>query len=56
MELIVDALKVKGIKFEHYDDAYLKTDKKGIFRGDGHMIAWFKDPDGNILSVLETTR
>jgi catechol 2,3-dioxygenase-like lactoylglutathione lyase family enzyme len=56
VELIVDALKVKGIKFEHYNDEYIKTDKKGIFRGDGHMIAWFKDPDGNILSVLETNK
>ena len=53
VENIVDALIVKGVQFEHYDQEDLKTDKKGIFRGDGHMIAWFKDPDGNILSVLE---
>ncbi|MFA4868845.1 MAG: VOC family protein [Pedobacter sp.] len=54
VELIVEALSVKGIQFEHYDYEDLKTDNKGIFRGDGHIIAWFKDPDGNILSVLET--
>lgn len=53
VENIVDALIVKGVRFEHYDYEDLKTDDKGIFRGDGHMIAWFKDPDGNILSVLE---
>lgn len=54
VELTVNALIVKGIQFECYDNEDLKTDKKGIFRGEGHVIAWFKDPDGNILSVLET--
>lgn len=54
VELTVEALIVKGIQLEQYDYEDLKTDTKGIFRGDGHMIAWFKDPDGNILSVLET--
>jgi catechol 2,3-dioxygenase-like lactoylglutathione lyase family enzyme len=53
VEHTVDALVVKGVELEHYDHEDLKTDKKGIFRGDGHTIAWFKDPDGNILSVLE---
>ncbi|MEQ7802035.1 VOC family protein [Pedobacter sp. ASV1-7] len=56
VEFTIDALIVKGVQFEHYDSEYLKTDDKGIFRGDGHMIAWFKDPDGNILSVLETNK
>jgi hypothetical protein len=46
------------VKFEHYDSEYLKTDEKGIARGDGKntgpQIAWFKDPAGNILSVLQT--
>ncbi|WP_316803129.1 VOC family protein [Pedobacter nototheniae] len=50
----VDGLIKKGITFEQYDEAYLKTDEKGIFKGDkGPHIAWFKDPSGNILSVLE---
>ena len=51
----VDALIVKGIVFEQYDSEYMKTDEKGIARGDGRgpNIAWFKDPAGNILSVIE---
>ena len=43
----------KGVRFEIYDTEYLKTDAKGIARGDGPAIAWFTDPAGNILSVLE---
>lgn len=42
-----------GIQFEHYNMPGLKTDEKGIFRGPGPKIAWFKDPAGNVLSVLE---
>jgi catechol 2,3-dioxygenase-like lactoylglutathione lyase family enzyme len=49
----VDELTKRGVRFEIYDDGGLKTDDKGIFRGDGPVIAWFKDPAGNILSVLE---
>jgi predicted enzyme related to lactoylglutathione lyase len=45
----VDGLVARGIRFEKYD----WTDEKGIFRGHGPAIAWFKDPAGNILSVLE---
>ncbi|MEO8392631.1 MAG: VOC family protein [Chloroflexota bacterium] len=50
----VDALTRNGVKFEIYDMPDLKTDAKGIARGEGGPpIAWFKDPAGNILSVLE---
>jgi len=50
----VDALIDKGITFEQYDEAYLKTDEKGISKDNGGpSIAWFKDPAGNILSVIE---
>src|SRR5436190_20461178 len=51
----VDELTKPGVKFEHYSTEDLKTDDKGIMRGDGQgpNIAWFKDPAGNILSVLE---
>lgn len=49
----VDELTRKGVKFEHYDMPDLKTDEKGIARGEGPTIAWFTDPAGNILSVLE---
>jgi catechol 2,3-dioxygenase-like lactoylglutathione lyase family enzyme len=50
----VDKLTGKGIKLEHYGDF---TDERGIARGraknEGPDIAWFKDPAGNILSVLQ---
>lgn len=49
----MDELTKRGIKFEIYNDEYIKTDGKGIFHGGGPKIAWFKDPAGNILSVLE---
>src|ERR1700761_1616465 len=48
----VDELTAKGIKFEHYDMGDLKTDAKGIARFPGITQAWFKDPAGNILSVV----
>jgi len=54
VEDTVDALVLKGVQFEHYNYKDFKTDEKGIFRGDGPLIAWFKDPAGNILSILET--
>jgi catechol 2,3-dioxygenase-like lactoylglutathione lyase family enzyme len=47
----VDDLTHKGIKFEHYQGD-LKTDERGIHRWEnGPVMAWFKDPDGNIVSV-----
>jgi catechol 2,3-dioxygenase-like lactoylglutathione lyase family enzyme len=49
----VDELTKNGVRFERYEGE-LKTDAKGIFRGGGPLIAWFKDPAGNILSVLES--
>ena len=45
-----------GVRLEHYDEPDLKTDDKGIARGPGPKIAWFKDPAQNILSVLEDNR
>jgi len=53
VEQAVDRLTELGVRFEHYDQGNLKTDKKGIARGAGPDIAWFKDPAGNILSVLQ---
>ena len=53
IEETVDALTRRGVRFEHYDEGDLKTDDKGISRGLGPTIAWFRDPAGNILSVLE---
>jgi catechol 2,3-dioxygenase-like lactoylglutathione lyase family enzyme len=51
----VDELKKRDVRFEIYDLPDLKTDEKGIMRGNGPTIAWFKDPAGNILSVLEAS-
>jgi catechol 2,3-dioxygenase-like lactoylglutathione lyase family enzyme len=48
----VDELKKNGVRFEHYEGE-IKTDEKGIHHNGGPSIAWFKDPAGNILSVLE---
>ncbi|HST31156.1 MAG TPA: VOC family protein [Chthoniobacterales bacterium] len=56
VDLAVDKLKKLGVQFEHYNQGELKTDEKGIMRGNGPTIAWFKDPAGNILSVLEATK
>lgn len=48
----VRELKDKGIRFEHYDLEGLKADGD-IYSGPGMKTAWFKDPDGNILSLIE---
>jgi catechol 2,3-dioxygenase-like lactoylglutathione lyase family enzyme len=53
IEQAVDELTRRGVQFESYQEGDLVTDEKGIFRGGGPKIAWFKDPAGNILSVLE---
>ena len=47
----IDALAARGVRFERYPDG--EQDAKGVFRGDGPYIAWFKDPSGNVLSVLQ---
>jgi catechol 2,3-dioxygenase-like lactoylglutathione lyase family enzyme len=47
----VDELAARGVRFERYDD--FDQDEKGIARGEGPYIAWFKDPAGNVLSVLQ---
>ena len=52
IEQAVDQLAQAGVRFERYEGE-LQTDEKGIFRGGGPLIAWFTDPAGNILSVLE---
>jgi catechol 2,3-dioxygenase-like lactoylglutathione lyase family enzyme len=53
VEKTVDELNQRGVRFEIYNEPNLKTDARGISRGNGPTIAWFKDPAGNILSVLE---
>ena len=51
IESAVDSLASAGIEFERYDGSH--QDERGIQRAAGPPIAWFKDPAGNILSVLE---
>lgn len=48
----VDELTKMGIRFQIYDKGELKTDDRGVFQGKP-KIAWFKDPAGNFLSILE---
>jgi catechol 2,3-dioxygenase-like lactoylglutathione lyase family enzyme len=50
VEQAVDALTERGVSFERYED--FPQDEKGIMRGQGPDIAWFKDPAGNVLAVL----
>ena len=52
IEKAVDELNSKGVEFEHYEGE-IRTNAKGIHRGNGPTIAWFKDPAGNILSIIE---
>ena len=50
VEATVDALTGRGVRFERYQG--LDQDDKGIQRGGGPLIAWFKDPAGNVLSII----
>jgi catechol 2,3-dioxygenase-like lactoylglutathione lyase family enzyme len=47
----VDELAARGVRVERYDG--FEQDEKGIHRNEGPYIAWFKDPAGNVLSVLQ---
>ena len=51
VESEVSALKAKGVKFEHYDMPGLKL-QGDVHVGDDMKVAWFKDPDGNILNIV----
>jgi catechol 2,3-dioxygenase-like lactoylglutathione lyase family enzyme len=51
LEATVDALTQRGVVFERYQG--FEQDERGILRGQGPPIAWFKDPAGNILSVIQ---
>jgi catechol 2,3-dioxygenase-like lactoylglutathione lyase family enzyme len=51
IEATVDALAERGVRFERYEG--FEQDERGILRGEGPPIAWFKDPAGNILSVIQ---
>lgn len=51
VDAAVDELASRGVRFERYEG--FGQDEKGIARGEGPPIAWFTDPAGNILSVLQ---
>ncbi|SFF70945.1 Glyoxalase/Bleomycin resistance protein/Dioxygenase superfamily protein [Actinacidiphila alni] len=51
IEAAVDELARRGVRFERYEG--VAADDRGIFRGGGPLIAWFTDPAGNVLAVLE---
>ncbi len=57
VDIAMDGLKARGIEFVQYDNENLPQDEKGVLRGIsagmGPDIAWFKDPAGNILSILQ---
>ena len=52
IEGIVRALEAKGITFEHYDMPGISREG-AVHIGGGRKVAWFKDPDGNILSIID---
>lgn len=61
VEAVVDQLLAKGVTMEHYDMPGIKTDEKGIARQEREEIgprvmAWFKDPAGNILALSQRTK
>jgi predicted enzyme related to lactoylglutathione lyase len=53
VDAAVDELNAAGVRTKIYDDPDLPTDEKGIARGEGPEIAWFKDPAGNVISVIK---
>jgi catechol 2,3-dioxygenase-like lactoylglutathione lyase family enzyme len=60
IDTAVEELAAQGVKFEHYDNMPGKQEESGILRSpspeQGPDIAWFKDPAGNILSVLQVSK
>ena len=53
VEGTVAGLTERGVEFERYEGTEIGTDEQGVFRGGGPLIAWFKDPAGNVLSVIK---
>lgn len=54
VEAMVAALTERGVTFERYDEPGIETDERGIAGGEGMRVAWFADPDGNIIAVAGT--
>lgn len=57
IDKVIDGLEAKGVVFEHYEGLPAPQDEKGVLRGlaakQGPDIAWFKDPAGNVLAILQ---
>ena len=53
VDAAVDELTNRGVSFERYPDMEADMDEKGVFHGGGPLIAWFTDPAGNVLSVIQ---
>ena len=53
VDAAVDELTARGVEFERYEG--FDQDERGIARGEGPQIAWFKDPAGNILAVIQAS-
>jgi catechol 2,3-dioxygenase-like lactoylglutathione lyase family enzyme len=53
LEQVVDELTANGVTFERYDDEQISTDEKGIAVFGDSKSAWFKDPDGNVLALVQ---
>ncbi len=57
IDAAMDSLKQRGVQFVHYQNKHLPQDEKGVLRGlkenMGPDIAWFKDPAGNVLSIVQ---
>lgn len=54
IDAAVDDLAGRGVTFERYEGSGMATDDKGVMRGDDAQLAWFKDPAGNTLSLVQT--
>ena len=53
IDVAVDELTDRGVRFERYEGTPMETDAKGVFRKGGPLIAWFTDPAGNVMSVIQ---
>jgi catechol 2,3-dioxygenase-like lactoylglutathione lyase family enzyme len=53
IESVVEDLSLNGVGFEHYDEPPMVTDEKGIVTFGTSKVAWFKDPDGNVLGLIQ---
>lgn len=55
VDVAVAGLTSRGVRFEKYEGTPMATDTSGVFRGGGPLIAWFTDPAGNVMSVLDAS-